>query len=602
MKFLFRYCFVAIVIVQVGSVFYFFGGTENEYGIHNRDAFSYYIQWNRMGDTYNPFIDPVLKDPGHDLLRVPFSFPHFVLGVTTTIFTPFYAYLFWCCVGVLLSYASLLLLARSFGFKNSMAHVVALIHYTLFHLLSQLPPLSGKQWSYVLNAIVVSPNALLHFGPRQYPHDIFFYPLLCTVMALTLFGIKKIKANEQISSWQLTLWAVLCALLPLNYLYHWFQFALLLGILLTAGFGFRWWKFKDFFNQYARVSLIVVGVGMVWGIVILIQNQQLADEEGYRFALMGGLTEARFLLLPTGLLIRIALWSIVVLIVLRFTPNAMMLVGFLLGCVILLNIQVLVGKTIQPGHWSFGVDRVFAWIVILVGAAIAERYLWSYRQYILTTTWIVVFIFFIAQTFVSWKSFERISRWDHERSEVIGFLKSQPQGVVLAPEIWLETDILTHTKHYSFLPRGAQSAVSHREQMERLTHAALLLGYSEQGFMDWLQIRSVRFFGILYGTDKEFSSSLYYDKTKKQEVIDFTDSHILPSWDRAEINHYIASTDFLTKQLDWIVLFTSESMPSVTGELVFQNDRYRIVKVSKLNQKSWGHNSPIKEQRYPIIK
>lgn len=602
MKFFIQYSWLALVLIQLACVFYFFGNAPSEHGIYNRDAFSYYIQWNRMADTFNPLIDPVLKDPGHDLVRIPFSFPHFVLGLTSTMFTPLHAYLFWCCVGVMLSYASLLLLARSFGFKDSGAHVVALLHYILFHLLSQLPPLSGKQFGYVLDALMLTPESLLHFGPRQYPHDIFFYPLLYTLIALTLFGVKKMKAQEAISVKHVLLWGALCALLPFNYLYHWFQFAALLGILLIAGIALRWWKLTDFFSQYARVGWTVISVGLIWIIIILIQNHQLADEEGYRFALMGGLTEARFVLLPTGLLTRIILWSIVALVVLRFTPDAIALVGFLIGCVILLNLQMIVGKTIQPGHWSFGVDRIFAWTAIVVGAALVNRYLQSFKHRILIVTWAVIFIYFIGQTFVSWKSFERISRWDTERAEAIDFLNSQPAGVVLAPEIWLETDILTHTKHYSFLPRGAQSAVSHREQMERLTHAALMLGYSEQGFLDWLQIRSVRFFGILYGTDKEFSSSLYYDKTKQQEVIDFTEKHILPSWDKVEINHYITSTDFLAKQLDWIVLFAGEQMPSVKGDFVFQNDRYRIIKVSALQRKSWGNNVPIKEQRYPIEK
>lgn len=602
MKYLIRYSWVALVLIQISCVFYFFGNTTNEHGIHNRDAFSYYIQWSRMADTFNPLIDPVLKDPGHDLVRIPFSFPHFALGLTSTVITPFYAYLFWCCIGVLLSYVSLVLLARSFGFKDSVAYVVALLHYSLFHLISQLPPLSSKQFSYVQEALILSPQALLHFGPRQYPHDIFFYPLLCTLMALTLFGIKKMKAQESISLRHLLLWGGLSVLLPFNYLYHWFQFAALLGILLLVGTALRWWKITDFLGQYARVSWIVISVGIFWVIIILIQNHQLTDEEGYRFALMGGLTEARFFLLPTGLLARIILWSIVVLVLIRITPDTVLLVGFLIGCVVLLNLQLIVGKTIQPGHWSFGVDRIFAWMAILVGAVVVNRYFQSFKSKILKITWVVVLFYFLGQSFVSWKSFERISRWDEERAELIDFLKVQPAGVVLAPEIWLETDILTHTRHYSFLPRGAQSAVSHREQVERLTHAALMLGYSEQGFLKWLRIRSVRFFGILYGTDKEFSSSFYYDKARQKEVVKFTEKGLLPSWDWAEINHYMTSKDFLTKQIDWIVLFADEPMPVVKGDIVFQNDRYRIVQAGPIEMKSWGSNDPIKEQRYPIVK
>ncbi|MBL7843312.1 MAG: hypothetical protein JNK44_05575 [Cyclobacteriaceae bacterium] len=602
MKLLIRFSWVLLLAVQLICVFAFIVKSPHGYGIVNRDAFSYYIQWNRVSDTANPFGDPVLKDPGHDLVRIPFSFPHLILGLTSTFATPLYSYLIWCCIGVLTAYFSLYLLARAFGFRDLGAHIAAFVHYISFHWLSQLPPLSGNQVNYVAKALKMSEETLLHFGPRQYPHDIFFYPLLFTLLGLTLFGVKKLKAKEPVPIFPLMVWGGLCLLMPFNYLYHWFQFAALLGILFLTGLGLRWWKLIEFFTQYAKVGLTVSIVGVLWIVIIIFQNSQLSDAEGYRFALMGGLTEARFFLLPSGLLLRVFLWSVIILIILRFTPNAILLVSFLMACVTLLNLQVLVGKTIQPGHWSFGVDRIFAWIIILAGASILQKYFKQYQNYFLGGVWFILLFFFIGQSLVSWSTFERMSRWDAERSEVIDFLSSQPSGVVLSSEIWLETDVLIHTSHYSFLPRGAQSAVSHREQMQRLTEAALILGYSPQGFVDWLQIRSVRFFGILYGTDKEFCSTLFYDKTRRQEVIDFGAKRLLPSWDWEEINLYMASEDNLNKKMDWIVQHAEESLPDISGEIVFQNSKYRVLRAKRLDRKFWGTNKPIKEQRYPVVR
>lgn len=597
-----RYAWIALLAVQIICIVGFVDLSPHDHGIVNRDAFSYFLQWNRVSETLNPFSEPVLKDPGHDLVRIPFSFPHFVMGVTATVLTPLQTYLLWSCLGVLTSYFSLLLLARSFGFRDTNAHALALVHYTIFHWLSQFPPLSSAQFSYLTHAWALDSETLLHFGPRQYPHDIFFYPLLVTLVALTIWGVKKMKRGGTISTKMLWLWVCFCALLPFNYLYHWFQYATMLGLVIVVGFGLRWWTFSDLIRRHKTLLWSIVLVGGVWISVIVIQNAQLADEEGYRFALMGGLTEHRFFLLPAGLLLRILLWSVALLIVLRITPNSIVLVTFLVGCALLLNLQIITGKTIQPGHWAFGVDRIFAWMILLIGASLLNRYFERSKSKIVFISCCLVIALSVAQTFVSWRSFERISRWDPERAQLVEYLNTQPKGVVLVPEIWLETDILIHTKHYNFLPRGAQSAVSQREQMERLTHAALMLGYSEQGFMDWLQIRSVRFFGLLYGTEKEFSSSLYYDKTTQPEVIDFTEKHILPSWDKAQISRYMTSDDFLTKQLDWIVLFADEETPSVKGEVVFQNDRYRVVKVQALGRKVWGQNLPIKEQRYPLIR
>ncbi len=224
---------ILLLIIQAGCVLYFINDTT-QYGLYNPDAFSYHVQWSKIAYTLNPFSEAILADPDHDLVRLPFSFPHFMMGLTATVTNPVSAYLFWCCMGVITGYFSLLFFARALGFSGNGARIVALIHYTFFHWLSQLPPLSGKQLSYILDALTFSPESVLHFGPRQYPHDIFFYPLLYTVLALTLLGVKKIKAGETLLSKHALLWAALCLLMPFNYFYHWFQFAFALVSLIGA--------------------------------------------------------------------------------------------------------------------------------------------------------------------------------------------------------------------------------------------------------------------------------------------------------------------------------------------------------------------------------
>lgn len=600
MKAYLKYSWVFLFLIQIFSVLIYFGFSTSNHGLYNRDAFSYDVQWSNVSKTLNPFGEPVLQDPSHDLVRIPFSFPHFLMGLTAKLTSPVSTYLIWCCLGVLTLYFSLVFFARALGFSKEYAYLAALVHYTWFHLLSQVPPLSGNQLQYILDLLMLQPDNILHFGPLQYPHDIFFYPLLYTLLALTLLGVKKIKAGESITIKQGLTWGGLCILFPFNYFYHWFQFAFVLGFIVAVGFMLRWWRFRNIKERYPQLGFIFCFVLAAWGGVIFFQNSQLADEEGYRFALMGGLAEARFFLMPMGLLLRVVLWSAVVLIVLKVKPDTVLLVGFLLGCLLLMNMQLVVGKNIQPGHWSFGVDRIYGWIAILILASAIRKYGQLWLPKLVPATVLITLVFFIAQTILSWKHFEKLSRWDDERTEVIAFLNSQPLSVVLAPELWLERDILVHTPHYSFLPRGAQSAVSHREQMERLTHAALLLGYSKEGFNDWLHIRGVRFFGMLYGTEKEFSSTLYYDKVKQQEVIDYHAKRLLPSWDWEEVNLYLTSDEFLEKKLDWIVLHAGEPSP-VEDDIVFQNDRYRVIRASKLDRKSWGSNVPVKEQRYPIV-
>jgi hypothetical protein len=591
---------VLLLAVQVATVLYFIRHTT-QYGIFNTDAFSYHLQWSKVAYTFNPFSEPVLADAGHDLIRVPFSMPHFILGFTAHIFNPLTAYLIWCCLGLLTTFFSLVLFARALGFNTTHAHVIALMHYTFFHVLSQLPPLSGNQLQYIVDSLVLKSESIAHFGPLQYPHDMFFYALLYTLLALTLFGIRKIKKAEVIKTNHVLMWGMLCLLLPFNYFYHWFQFAFALVFIVVDGFMLKWWKFKDVRNQYAFSGFVLCFVLVAWGAVILFQNSQLSDEEGYRFALMGGLAESRFFLLPIGLLIRIVLWSVAALIVLRIKPESVLLLGFLVGCVVLMNMQIVVGKNIQPGHWSFGIDRVYAWIAILITAVAIKKYIRVWIPKLVLPILTITVIFFALQTFMSWRHFERLSHWSKERAEVIEFLKTQPVSVVLAPELWIETDILIHTPHYSFLPRGAQSSVSMAEQLQRVSHAAFVLGYSKEGFLKWLHIRSVRFFGMLYATEKEFSSTYFYDPAKQEEVLAFA-SGMLPSWDWKEVENYHESSDLLHKKLDLIVLHSEESKPVAAGEIIFKNADYTVYRAMPLASKEWGAALPCPEKHYKAFK
>lgn len=596
---LIKYSWLLLLLIQVGSVIYFMHSSDT-HGLYNTDAFSYHVQWAKVGSTLNPFSEAIVVDPGHDLIRLPFAWPHFLMGLTTNIFNAEVTYLIWCCIGVLATYFSLMFFALALGFNRNHAQLAALLHYTFFHILSQLPPLSGNQLRYIFDCFLLVPENIQHFGPRQYPHDIFFYPLLYSVLALTLFGIKKIRNKDAVKPQHVGLWLALCWLLPLNYFYHWFQFAFTLCGIVAVGFLLKWWK-VEVLKQYRMVVIAFSAVLIGWACIVLFQNNQLSDAAGYRFALMGGLAEARFLLLPTGLLIRVALWSMVALIALRFNQNAIFLVVFLIGCLVLMNMQLIVGKNIQPGHWPFGIDRVYGWIAILLAARAVKNTKPKWIPNLIGIALSCALVFFALQTITSWQYFEKLSRWSTHRAEVISFLAGQPQASVLVPELWLETDILIHTPHYSFVPRGAQSALSAEEHLQRLAHAALILGYSREGFLEWLHIRSVRFFGMLYATEKEFSSTYYYLPDKRSEVLDFRKG-LLPSWDWKIIDDYLESNDVLNKRLDLIVLHITEAPPE-SEAIIFRNENFVVLRAAQLKNKAWGNELPIPEQPYtPGIK
>jgi hypothetical protein len=594
---IFKYAWLLIAIVQIISSFVFFNDLS-KYGIYNTDAFSYHLHWAKTSQTLNPFSDPVLADPNTDVVRILFSMPHTILGFTSKLIGPLAAYLAWTCIGAVLLYFSLVLFARSIGFDQD-SYFVAFVHYTFFHLLSQLPPLSTEQVKFVIDAFSLKPETFAHFGPRQYPHDIFFYPLLFSVLGLTIVGARKIFNHEKISSYHLVVWVVLCCLFPFNYLYHWFQFAFALFFVIAAGFMLKWWSISRIQQQYTGVLFSIITITVVWGAVIVFQTIQLQTEHGYRFALMGGQTEARFVLLPFGLLVRIIFWSALLWFFIRLQPRSVILIGFLIGCLCLMNMQLITGKNIQPGHWSFGIDRIFGWIFIICAASLSKKYIVDYHQKARAAIGIICILFFIGQSFKSWEDFSSKSQWDDERAQLIEFMNKLPKAVVLVPEIWLETDILIHTKHQGFLGRGAQSAIELKEQMERIAHAALVLNYSKEGLISWLHIRSVRFFGMLYGIEKEFSSSFYYDPAQREEIFKFRGGS-LTAWDNEMIDNYLTKKGNIDKQLDYVVLHTCEVDRDYFEDLVFENRKYSVFRAKNLGIKMWGTHFPINEMKYPL--
>src|SRR5690242_20462516 len=124
MKSLYRYYWIVLLLIQLGVVVYFMHDTQG-HGLYNTDAFSYHIQWSKVAYTFNPFSEAIVADPGHDLVRVPFSMPHFLIGITSAISNPEVAYLIWSCLGLLSTYFSLVFFARALGFKPEHAHLAA---------------------------------------------------------------------------------------------------------------------------------------------------------------------------------------------------------------------------------------------------------------------------------------------------------------------------------------------------------------------------------------------------------------------------------------------------------------------------------------------
>ncbi|MBF0431510.1 MAG: hypothetical protein HQK83_09540 [Fibrobacteria bacterium] len=582
---------VLLIGIQFFSILLNLRAATSHYGLYNRDAFSYHIQWSQASRNLNIFSEPVLVDPDHDMIRLLGSFPPLIFAATNKYFNPFLTYAIWCCISILVIWWSLIAFSKALGFKGNTAVMVSLAYYAMGDLLAQLPPLSLNQVMFILDIFLLKPETIVHFGAFQYPHTFFFYPMFYGLLAMLIVGIRNIKDNIEISRTGLLFWTSLCLLLPVNYLYHWITMGVVIGSVLITGMSLKWWNLKKLL-KYKSVIIALFIILVVWIAVFVFQNVQLSNEAGRFFSLSNGLTESRFILFPTGLVIRIIFWVFILIYFVKFKPESILPSLYLIICFLMLNMQLITGKNIQPGHWTLGVQKMFAWCLIIsicfiLIPFIKKRFpVFRTKQRWLFTSGIVLLLFFVSiRSYASWHLFTRKSEMDSNRFELITFLKDLPMGVVLSPELDLETDVLLHTSQKTFLPRAQQSAVSHKECIERLAQAAFILGYSKQGFYDWLHIKGQRFFGVLYGTNKEFSSSLFYDPKTKGGVLEYQKG-VMPIWDEEIIQTYQASPEPGKWKLDYLVLFKEEvakdPLCAHGGNVLFENQTYTVLEAPPL--------------------
>jgi len=242
------------------------------------------------------------------------------------------------------------------------------------------------------------------------------------------------------------------------------------------------------------------------------------------------------------------------------------------------------------GHWSFILDDLFAWSFLLVGITLLRKLQVPLRLF--KAGILAVFVlFFITYSYLSWKHFLNLSKWNPQRTELIAYLNTLPRKIVLVPEIWLETDVLIHTRHHNFLPRGAQSAVAREELAQRLAHAAQLLGYSKEGFSQWIHTKGVRFFGMLYATSREFASSYSIDLAKKTEFTAYQQGNLPPDVEATFINMKTGDTPpkIGFQQPDLLVLHRAEAGDYLQREVWFENDKFLVLEVNGVKTKNTRH-------------
>lgn len=525
----------------------------------NTDHRHAWLSWAQSSRGIEPWGDPALFDPETNIPRLPLVVPNLLLSVLRYFLDPRIVWLVATVVGWISFALVLNWLFRLCGLSNSASLIGSSTIFWVSGILSNLPPFSLNQVRYILDYLTFS----LPFEDKQPPFYgasveyisvPFFFFTLC--MTLVIFDDidKGIKANHH--ALKKLVWTSCLLLLPLVYFYHWVQLSVILLLLTLLCVGNTTKRISYVINFICKY-LLPVFVG--WGIYLGVQIALTSSPTGYDYLLTTGFQEARFLLFEPGAIVRIIVITIVCLL---FIPNILKhnrpIQAILLALIFSqfeMNLQILIGRTIQPGHFGFLNGELMSILVIIL-SNILWRYLIHSTRTAMSVLRIVFRILFLVAfggvllngvigTFLAWRETSEESSLSTAEQELIEFLNDNPQYMVfLINDIEIESNILFLLSRRSYLPWGALSTIQPRERMERAVIGWKLLSLSraEESFGKWLRDHSWHLYHMKYGTSAEYSSTLNFIPKSRPQIILFRETGTLPDEERtlfAELGHTV---------------------------------------------------------------
>ena len=549
-----------------------------------------WLAWAQTDMAYPPLGDPILYDPGNVIPRVALIIPHTVLALVRRFVDPRLTWALAITFGAIALLLVMRWLFRLDGATGPVAVLGALALVLFGDLLRDFPPLTLNQLQSVIHFLTFNPDnlALRFYG---FSVEYFSIPYLFLLIAITL------RLTKDQVRWGLTrqglkwwVWIVLCWLLPLVYFYHWLEFAALLVILLPS----LWWQGKVTRQWLSRLVFgpgLIVGLG--WLVYFVAQNALTNSPAGREYMLAVGLQEARFSIVDWPGLVRYALFLLFTLVFLR--PLVRMSVLFQTGLILwaetflLQNIQLVVGRTIQPLHFGFlGIEivplcwacvAIYAWQQLMGSQKIATTL--ANARPVLNVIAIGAILAALWRVNLGWKLVIADSQLDQNTQSLMQYFARSPETkVFLTDDIRLESNLIFLLSKHSYLPWGALSSVEPMERMQRAVFAWRLLRVSgdpaANSFGQWLQLHSWHLFHMKFGTTL-YSSTLFYDPATKPQVLAFNDKSILPA---AESRLYDAVKDIAESKyrIDVVIYKGGDPVPACVHNqaVLYSNPQYKV--------------------------
>jgi len=558
----------------------------NHVSLANEDRRHGWLAWSQISPGYYPWDDPVLSDPVNSIPRLAMLVPNSFLFIVRHWLGPQLTWIFAIAFGWIIFFVIIRKLFILDRLSAPLATILTILYISALPILADLPPLSLNQFTYLIKL------AALRFGyGESWPlfYDSFFsyfsVPYFFGLVALTVHILTHVKEATSQAKFLKATWILLCVLMPIVYFFHFVQFVALLPVLL-AGLLMT----KRVPADHAKVFLIGLfpWACLGWMAYYLWQTSLTSSSTGYEYMLSVGLQEHRSPLYSVGGLFRTGLFLLLALTVFRPIFKKFLVpwisLGIYLEAPLLQNIQVVLGKTIQPSHFGFLNPYAVALLWMGIGIFLWKEYLPNViainsrdRLFVGTVLLIVAVSYHSLWNLTAWKSVVSKSELSPDTLALFDFLKSSHTlQVFLTNDVELESQILFLDSKNSFLPWGALSIVNPLERMQRAAYAWEVLQPSIP-FGQWLRVHSWQLFHMKYGADSMYSSTLWYDPQTHSQILAFNENFVLPEQEN-KLYLQVQDDSALPFRLDAIIYKEGETLPPCVKDqkVLFMNSSFVI--------------------------
>ncbi len=474
--------------------------------------------------------------------------------------------------------------------KNSYVSVIASLVFVFFYRLF-IPPfalsLSGIS-KHITKNLFYTFGQPIHFWFARFVQPQVSAALFLLALILLYVSLQKNKKRYYF------LTGIIFALNVYSYFYSWTFLAVFLGLFFLF---FLWQKDKERWQGL----LISAAAGAILAIPYLVNLLAL---QAYDLTARSGLEMGRYV---EGIsLVYLILLALFYLFFRNKSLEFSFLALLLISSIVVLNLQLIFGYTIQNGHWN---SRIIVPILILMllycGKELYSKFQSSFSSWKVVSAkklfWgTAVFLFLLAANLQLQETMVLKDKFGFSpaQAELVDWMQGnlQPEDVVLSSDLSWNLWIPAYTSSNVYFPYAAATLASDEEVKERFILTFKLLNKSNEEVEQQLTANSpyTRY------TDPLAKKDLSYDSFLKSYI--FVDT-IYPIQHQGLLKEYtynptlvedfiqqynvysFAPSKIYTYNADYVLLLEEQKallpslMQELSGKIVFENAEFAVIKI-----------------------